>query len=106
VVPGSFLPVVAVETAPCFVHDGLDHHPVRALEAVWASRSSILTWSRLRAPVMLWATLLKATWIPLQITDALSSGSSLGRATAASAWENLPTTSPYDNCRRYSPLGR
>jgi hypothetical protein len=76
------------------------------LRPAWASRSSILTWSRLRVPVMLQATSLKATWIPLQITDALSSGSSLGRATAASAWENLPNTRPYDNCRRYYPLGR
>jgi hypothetical protein len=37
------------------------------------------------------ATLLKATWILLQMTDALAS---LGLATAASAWANLPMTSP------------
>ncbi len=41
-----------------------------------------------------------------RMTDALSPCSSRGRATAASAWENLPMTRPYDNCRRYSPLGR
>jgi hypothetical protein len=55
---------------------------------------------------MLRATLLNATWILLQVDVVLPSVGSLGVATTASTWENLPTTSPCANWRRYIPRGR
>jgi hypothetical protein len=106
VVSGAVPPVIAVKTAPRPAAIALTTILFALSRPAWASRSSILTWSRLRAPLMLRATSFKSTWIPLQVTDALSSGPSLGRATAASAWENFPTTRPYESSCRYSPLGK
>jgi hypothetical protein len=84
-VPGAVLPVFAVEAAQRSAAMAFTTIRFAISRPARSSRSSMVTWSRLRVPVMLRATSFKATWIPLQITDALSSCSSLGLDTAASA---------------------
>lgn len=67
----------------------------------------VMLFLNLIKPVMLCATLLHATWIWHQVDIAFDpSVGNLGVVTAASVWENLPTTSPYANWQRYIPCGR
>jgi hypothetical protein len=55
-----------------------------------SSRLGMFTRLRLLTPVILRTMSLKAIWILPQMTDALYLLASLGLATAASAWANLP----------------
>jgi hypothetical protein len=93
VVPGAVLPVVAVIATPRLGCITFTTILLALLIPARSSRSLMVMWSQRRTPVMLLATSLRATWILLQMQDAVSSLSSLGLAKADSAWANLPMTS-------------
>jgi hypothetical protein len=94
VVQGAVLPVVAVVTASRLGRDGLHHHPVGALYP--GQVKQVLDGDEVAPPCAGDAPghIIEGHLDLLQMTDALSSCSSLSLATAASAWENLPMTSP------------